>query len=274
MDYRIYLRIIKERLTALKDYMMDAVKFHIHRAFNRKRFNKLRKFKNMYLNERCFLIGNGASLTIEDLEKLKDEKTFAVNAFVLALDEVSYLPTFYGIIDGKAMELYGEEILNSGMKNIFFTKRWDMKDKDYKRLLQIGAYELPQMNTGTWVYYTNMPKNFSKDITKEVYWGYTVVYSMMQVIAYMGFREVFLLGMDCAYKPGQASFKDTRSKKNIEEGRWFAGNKISNNGIVDQYIVAHEAFKEYAEKNGIKVYNATRGGMLEVFPRVDLDSIV
>ena len=36
---------------------------------------------------------------------------------------------------------------------------------------------------------------------------------------------------------------------------------------------AYEVAKENAEKKGIKIYNATRGGKLEVFERVDFDSL-
>lgn len=34
-----------------------------------------------------------------------------------------------------------------------------------------------------------------------------------------------------------------------------------------------EAAKRYADSHGIKIYNATRGGNLEVFERVDFDSL-
>ena len=39
-------------------------------------------------------------------------------------------------------------------------------------------------------------------------------------------------------------------------------------------IFAFKIAKKYADKNGIKIYNATRGGMLEVFDRVDLNVVV
>ena len=38
-------------------------------------------------------------------------------------------------------------------------------------------------------------------------------------------------------------------------------------------IVAYEEAKRYGDEHGIQIFNATRGGMLEVFPRVNLDSI-
>lgn len=31
--------------------------------------------------------------------------------------------------------------------------------------------------------------------------------------------------------------------------------------------------KKYCDEHGIEVYNATRGGKLEVFPRIDFDMI-
>ena len=38
--------------------------------------------------------------------------------------------------------------------------------------------------------------------------------------------------------------------------------------------LGYEAAKRYAEKNGIIIKNATRGGKLEVFERIDLDVIL
>ena len=37
--------------------------------------------------------------------------------------------------------------------------------------------------------------------------------------------------------------------------------------------MAYKKAKEYADKHGIKIYNATRGGALEVFPRVNFDDL-
>lgn len=37
--------------------------------------------------------------------------------------------------------------------------------------------------------------------------------------------------------------------------------------------LAYKAARKYADAHGIKIYNATRGGKLEVFERVDFDSL-
>ncbi len=38
-------------------------------------------------------------------------------------------------------------------------------------------------------------------------------------------------------------------------------------------LAAYTEAKRYADTHGIKIYNATRGGKLEVFERVDFDSL-
>ena len=269
MKIKVIIHIVVERTLALVEYAGYAVKFYIERLIKRKQFRNLKQFKNKYKGQRCFLIGNGPSLNIEDVQKLKNEKTFVVNAFVKAMDEISFKPTFYGIIDGECMDLFGDAILECGIENIFFTKR-HLKKQHYKQLQAINAYEYPQMQTGKRIYcFSNIPSDFSEDITKNVYWGYTVVYSMLQIINYMGFKDVYLLGMDCAYKPGEKCFKDHRSAEQISKGM-YAGK----NGAVDKFIVAYEKVKEYSLRHEMNIYNATRGGMLEVFQRVDLDEVL
>ena len=42
----------------------------------------------------------------------------------------------------------------------------------------------------------------------------------------------------------------------------------------DMMISAYKVAKEYADRNNVKIMNATRGGMLEVFERVDLDALL
>ena len=39
-------------------------------------------------------------------------------------------------------------------------------------------------------------------------------------------------------------------------------------------LYAYEKLEEYAKKHGYHVYNATRGGYLEVFERADLDEVL
>lgn len=82
----------------------------------------------------------------------------------------------------------------------------------------------------------------------------------MQFAVYMGIKELYLIGVDFNY-----------SLKNNH----FYKNEIGIQNIFDKENVyaGYLAAKQYADSHGIKIYNATRGGKLEVFPRVDFDSL-
>ena len=41
----------------------------------------------------------------------------------------------------------------------------------------------------------------------------------------------------------------------------------------ERSTLTYVAMKQHCEARGIRVYNATRGGKLEVFPRVEFDSL-
>lgn len=53
------------------------------------------KLKNRYKNKRCFVIGNGPSLKLDDLNKLKNEFTFASNKIYKIFNQTDWRPSFY-----------------------------------------------------------------------------------------------------------------------------------------------------------------------------------
>ena len=55
-----------------------------------------------------------------------------------------------------------------------------------------------------------------------------------------------------------------------------SGNEVGNRVIVtnvDTLNYSYELARKFAEQKGVKILNATRGGKLEVFERVDFDAI-
>ncbi len=263
------IRGIWVRIKCLYQFVYYHIQFWVRKKRNKENYSKLTGLKGKYKGKRCFLIGTGPSLTTDDILKLRGEYTFGVNSFIDATDELEFYPTFYGFIDSACMDHSRENILKNDKSLIFFPRR-DMKKKDYENLVKKeNAYEFLMLDPGDWIYFSKkMPKDFSSHIDQSVEWGYTVVYSMLQIIAYMEFSEIYLLGMDCCYPKGVQSFKDYRTADDIKNGGFNKGQ------IVNNFIKSYESAKPYLEKMNIKVYNATRGGYLEVFPRVDLDNIL
>ena len=84
---------------------LQTIKYLFSSAFvimsgKRRNSNKyLKTLKNRYAGKRCFVIGNGPSLTKEDLELLRNEVTFASNRIYKMFDKTDWRPTFYAVFD-------------------------------------------------------------------------------------------------------------------------------------------------------------------------------
>ena len=69
--------------------------------------------KNRHRGQLCVLVGNGPSVRIEDIEKLKDCVTFCCNRFYLAYEqhpEMTFRPTYTISADQTMMDDFGEEM--------------------------------------------------------------------------------------------------------------------------------------------------------------------
>jgi hypothetical protein len=83
----------------------------------------------------------------------------------------------------------------------------------------------------------------------------------------MGFKEIYLLGVD-ATVPGKYHDDTSHFCKD-----YISKSKTSLMCFIDEPRLAYRAAKEYAENKDITIYNATRGGELEVFQRVNFDEL-
>lgn len=68
-------------------------------------------------------------------------------------------------------------------------------------------------------------------------------------------------------------------KVNLARARRTIGNPNLTLAELGEYrrersIMAYEKIAKYADKVGVKIYNTTRGGALEVFPRKKLEDVL
>lgn len=232
-----------------------------------KRFKTIKNLQNKYTGKRCFIVATGPSLTLSDLELLKDEITISMNSIISVFDKTKYRPTFYMIQDKNVFDKINENkkieslnpnsvyigIVNLGKKGFkvsdVVNEKWNLFYLDLA-----SSWQSLRCN--------RFNPSFSKDCYEGIIDGTTVTYSAIQLAAYMGFKEIYLIGTDCNYKG---------PKKHIGEYKieLYDVDKLQAN-----LITAFSKAKEFADDNGIKIYNATRGGQLEVFPRVELDTVL
>ena len=224
-----------------------------------KRFIKLKDYENIHNGERCFIIATGPSLTMEDIEKLKDEYTFSMNSICKLYDQTDWRPTYFAIQDRHVFLSLEDTIRKHKEVPVFISDNIEWKYKREPEWINFPTdtmYHSYDMKIGK--YYAK----FSDDAYKIVYDGYSIAYSCIELAVYMGFKEIYLLGTDCTYTGPKEHFVDSGVE---DRSRKFATPKL---------VTAYEVAKEYADKHNIKIYNATRGGVLEVFPRVDLDNVL
>ena len=121
------------------------------------------------------------------------------------------------------------------------------------------------------------PVWFSYNPHRVIHEGMTVTFSIMQLAAFMGFSEVYLLGVDCNYPTVKTEAGETvvdrTAQTHFIKDYWDKNEKIYQPDTKTS-MEAYKSAQEYAESHEIKFFNATRGGALEAFPRVDFDEVM
>jgi len=106
-----------------------------------------------------------------------------------------------------------------------------------------------------------------------LYWCSTVTYSCIQLAAYMGFKEIYLLGVDLDYSYMRKADGEIVYNSNQTDHFHSDYVKVIYSPDVDLQNAGYIAAKEYANKNDLRILNATRGGKLEIFERIDFNSL-
>lgn len=255
------------------NYLLDFIKAHI-RNWKENNFEKikagrnLKKYKDIHKGESCFLIGNGPSLKADDLTKIKElgYKTFAFNRIFYIFDETEWRPTYYISQDEKMLEGCKDEVseLKLAHKFIPVNLKWyyniDIKNSEEFYLEGVKDRKF-------W---------FSDDIAHSVCWASTVMYTAAQFAVYMGFSTIYLIGVDHHFHIS----KDRNGKIIVDNSvkDYFSDkyNEDKENLVIPSTDISTEtyyAMKKYCDERNVNVYNATRGGKLEVFDRIDVEAL-
>lgn len=232
---------------------------------------ELKKYKDMCKGKRVFVIGSGPSLTIEDLNKLHQNKEICIasNKMYRVYDQTDFRADFYVMEDQDAIEDSSEDLKNIP-GNLFIgdgyhveRPNYVMKEMQYFHTILAFPGFLP-----------NYPK-FSSDFSKGLYRGGTVTYSSLQLAVYLGAREIYLLGIDHSYvnDPGAEENHFIKNYLTEKEKESFRKRYKIIRYEADNATKAYEAAEIYSRSHGFRIYNATRGGRLEAFERVDLDRL-
>lgn len=218
---------------------------------------------------RCFIIGNGPSLNKTPIERMASEVTIGCNGIFLLFERMGYQPTYYTVEDVLVAKDRREEIGRiQGSTRVF--------PFDLKGLLLPGQQAL-------WVQfirkYSDFPR-FTDDFVREAYWGGTVTYLNLQLAVHLGCNPIYLVGIDHNYKTDVPVKKEgsvwtsQADDPNHFDPNYFGKGYRWHDPNVERMEQAYVKAREYAKARGIQILNATVGGKLEVFPRVDITTLL
>lgn len=235
--------------------------------------SKIAELKNRYKGRRCFIIGTGGSLTKEDLEKLKGEYTFACNRLYKMFPELVWRPSFYCFYDMQRVRMMKKDLpyILDNCEYLFTSS--GIKDELDESVIK--NHKVYFVHVQKEKYFPKLPK-FSEDVIACVYDGQTVLYMAAQIAVYLGFTELYYLGADNHYSVELNLDGSVRRDAAVKDYPDVIGGMELNISVIPQMeltTMSFESVKKYADARGIKVYNATRGGRLEVFERVLFDDL-
>lgn len=244
--------------------------------FSKENIKRISLLKNKYQGMQCFIIGNGPSLLSEDLERLKDQYTFASNKIYLMFDKTSWRPDFYGGIDSSTVNRDNiEKVKEISCKNMFLLDKCQYEREIYNLN---NVFYLK----GNEQFDRNKPK-FDYDITKPMYF-LGITFTLIEIAIYMGFKKIYLLGVDMTYAtPEEIKNNDTSkyafckeyiNEEDLKQQKALLKNNYNYEADMKLVRKAYEIQQKDSEKMGVKIYNCTRGGKLEAFERADFDKVI
>lgn len=259
----------------VKPVMKAKAAIHLRQYSKSEDARYVASLKDIHKGEECFVIGNGPSLTPEDLDTLASKQIicFGSNRIFKIFPKTVWRPTYYYSTDTGVIIHKIENIKKMG---------------DFVKILNYEARRfgrLPEEN----IHYVCFSDKFmvdplaqtdtlSPDPSKYVSRNATITVLAIEMAIYMGFQKIYLLGVDNNYmykmKADGTIYIDPMVKAS-----YFAGGEPDKTVgpsvlAVDQSVANYGKAKRFAEERGVKIYNATRGGKLEVFERVDFDDLM
>jgi hypothetical protein len=229
----------------------------------------LKALRGRFKGQRCFVMGNGPSLLKCDLNLLAPEITIVSNAHYLIWDQLNYIPTFLAVEDQLVAEDRADELRRlTGITRVFpFDLRPLLGPADEAKLYLNFPRE-----------YHPFPK-FSRDLTKQCYWGGTVSFLNLQLAAYLGCNPIILIGFDHSYVVPSKDIRNNVIHSEVEDVNhihpdYFGPGYRWHDPHLPRMEMAYSHARQELESLGVRVLNATVEGHLEIFERVSFDSIL
>ena len=220
--------------------------------------DRLRQFKDIHKEQDCFILGNGPSLNKMDLSPLNNYYTFGLNKIFLLFEKVkldlTYLCAVNPLVIEQSVDMFKD------MKCPIF-----LSYHNSQGLLDKEQHVYKLLTDAQWSFYRTILNPISE--------GYTVAFVAMQIALYMGFRRIFLIGVDHNFvqtgKPNEQQVY-TGNDENHFHPDYFKGQSwhlADLEGNEASYALARHQY----HAAGREIFDATVDGKLAIFPKISFD---
>lgn len=247
------------------------------------------RLKDKHKGQRCFILGNGPSIKGQDLRLLADEIVFVVNGFYKYEKYYDAKPDYYIIVDSACFqEELGMQLL-SGIECI----------REYEHIpelfvpygVQNVVNDIYKWNEWATVYYIDGEMSFEDgyrgkwDVTKPVRSPQCVVQTAALLATYMGFKEIYLLGIEqtdiiASIEMYRNKYSNPYAYEQTEEELKNVGPQLVNleplEDMLRGYANIFHLYKEiysYCQRLGISVYNCTPASLVDSIPKKEFESL-
>jgi len=198
-----------------------------------------------------------------DLRPLAREITFGLNRIYLLFDKIGFGTTYYVSVNKLVLEQCAAEIQNLGTTRFigWVARRWFRTGPDLLFIRSVGSIGTP---------------SFMRDIRKGVWEGATVTYVAMQIAYYMGFKRVILIGVDHNFKtkgPSHSAVVSEGADQDHFAPHYFGKGFRWQLPDLQTSELAYRLARWQFESSGREILDATIGGKLAVFPKIDYTSL-
>ena len=224
---------------------------------------RLERYRNRHLGERCLVIANGPSIRLMDLRPARGMPIIGMNRGY-RLCESHGVDMKYLVATDVDVQIrrISREMVAAPVEARFANwagRRYFSADDDVE-----------------FVFLVFRP-GFYGDVTRGVYGGHSVTYTCLQLAFFMGFRQVILVGKDHSYAetgtPGEARYS-TGSEDNHFMPRYYEPGQLWRIPDYKGEEMAYEMARRAYESAGRAVLDATVGGRLRVFPKVNFLDVI
>jgi len=237
--------------------------------WRRTAIQRLASLKDIHKGKRAFIIGNGPSLKQTDLDKLKGEITFGMNRIYLMFPELGFNTTYLSVVNSLVIEQTASDLAALEIPKFITWRSHKYFDPTH---FDGSKYS----NLPTFLYTTYDSPRFSPDVRWRVWEGATVTYVTMQLAFHMGIEEVILVGVDHNYSTTgtpNTTITSDGDDPNHFSGQYFGKGFRWQLPDLETSEIAYRMARQAYENGGRRILDATVGGKLTIFEKVDYNSL-